>query len=203
MKRAAYRVRQVVGVFDDEIMLGYGHRYSRDIDFLKAVSAEQRHGHVARNRHKRHAVEVRVRYARDEVCRARTRGRYRHADLARRFGVALGGVRRALLVRGEDLSDFRLAINRVEQVNDLSAGIPEHRRSVLFEQAFDYYFRAFEFHAYRCLVAFFEYWIIIAVNSDKIKPLPAMRVGDRFTLLTISARRCRMYAKPLSARIIK
>ena len=129
-----------------KFMLGYGHRYSRDIDFLKAVSAQERYGHVTRDRDDRHAVEIRVGYARDEIGRARTRSCYYHADLARRFCVAFGGVSRALLVRGEVLRDALFEIQCVEQVYNLPAGVAEYGIDSLFEQAFAYCGCAFDFH---------------------------------------------------------
>ena len=146
MERLAYGVAQIVGVFYDEIMLGDRHGYARDVHFLKAVSAQERYGHVTRDRDDRHAVEICVGYARDEIGRPRTGSRYYYADLARRFCVAFGGVSRALLVRGEVLRDALFEIQCVEQVYNLPAGVAEYGIDSLFEQAFAYCGCAFDFH---------------------------------------------------------
>ncbi len=136
VERAANSVAQFGGVFDDKVMLGYRHGDARDVYFLKTVASEQGYGHVARYRDERHAVEIRVGNARDEVGRARTGRSDDDARLARGAGIALRRVRRALFVRGEYSVYLRLVVQRVEQIDYLTAGISEYGSRILFEQAF-------------------------------------------------------------------
>src|SRR5205807_9362937 len=83
----------------------------------------------------RDGVEHRVRDRRDEVGRARTRGRERDADLARRLRVALSGVAGALLVAAENVADARV-VERVVGWEVRASGDAEYGLNALGLHAF-------------------------------------------------------------------
>ena len=59
------------------------------------------------------------------------------ARLSRDARPTVRGVRRALLVRGDDVLDVPVAVERVVNIEHRAAGIAEHRLDALLFQAFD------------------------------------------------------------------
>ncbi len=99
------RARDFQRVLDHEGVLDDRHRDPDRVGLLEAIGAEQLGAHLAGDEHDRHRVHHRVADRRDQVGRAGTARGERHADLAGRLGVALGGVAAAGLVTHEDVTD--------------------------------------------------------------------------------------------------
>ena len=134
-KRLAQGVRQILDFINEIIMLGNGQGYARNIDFLKAVFSDKRTRHVARNRHHRDTIQHCRGNTRNEVGRAWTARRDTYAYLARRAGIPVRSVRRALLVRRQYVIDFILVlVQRVVDIDNLTAGIPEYVGYALLNQ---------------------------------------------------------------------
>ena len=114
-------------------MLGYGQRDAGDVDFLKRVGAEHLAGDIAGDADDGNGVEHGGGDAGDEIGGAGAAGGDGHADLARGARVAVGHVRRALLVAHEHVMDGELA-QRVVGGQDGAAGIAEDVRDALAHQ---------------------------------------------------------------------
>jgi hypothetical protein len=94
------------------------------VDFLVRVAPVEVRLHVAGDDHHRDRVERGVGDAGGGVGQPRTEVGEQHPRLARRAGVAVGGVRRNLLVARADVADAAAA-ERVEQADDGMAGEAE------------------------------------------------------------------------------
>jgi hypothetical protein len=79
---------------------------------------------LARDCYERNRVHLRVEQPRDEVRRARPRGRKADADASGRARVAAGRERRGLLVTRQDVPD-RMSVQLVVQRHDGTARISE------------------------------------------------------------------------------
>ena len=146
LERLAHCGGELTDVLYDIVVLGYRHRYAGYIDLLEAVSAEQRHGDVAGYGNHGYAVHIGVGNAGDEVGRARPRCSYDYAHLSRSPRVPVGGVRRALFVRGQHLLYLvSCRVKRVERIDNLSAGVAENGVYALFLETLDDYLTSFEF----------------------------------------------------------
>src|SRR5450759_431318 len=126
----AHGAGKLLRLEDEPVVFRDGRRHAEDVGLLEAVAAEERHRDLGRDRHDRRGVEPRVGEARDEVRRARARGREADARSARGPRVALRGVRRALLVPHEEVRDRRRE-KRVVQRQRRAAGVAEDVRDAL------------------------------------------------------------------------
>ena len=91
-------------------------------------------GHVAGDRDHRHRVEQRRPDAGDEVRGARAGGAHAHADPAGHPGVAVGGVRAALLVADEDVAQLGVVAQDVVERQDHPARVAEEDVDALAQQ---------------------------------------------------------------------
>ena len=126
------RLRNVLGLLDEERVLHDRHHDARDVSLLEGVRADQVRRHLAGNGDERGGVKKRVSDRRDEVRRARTAGRDADADLAGRAGIALRHVASTLLVAHEHVLNG--VVDRHEGVverQDRSAGDAPADRDVL------------------------------------------------------------------------
>ena len=129
---------QLLDRADKVVMLGDGQRNTRDINLLEGVGTDLCAENVTRDGQHGNAVQVRRRNTGNQVCRAGTGGGKHNADLTRSARVAVSGVCRALLVRRQDVLDLVLIfIQRIVNVNDLTAGITEDGLAFLLDQCSD------------------------------------------------------------------
>ena len=112
LERLAERRRDVVGARHQVVVLGNRQRDAGDVRFLKRVRADQLAAHLAGDADDRRTVHHRRRNAGHHVRRAGPGRRDRDADLAARARIAVGHVRRALLVADEHVAD-RIVEHRV------------------------------------------------------------------------------------------
>ena len=145
-KRLAHHVGQLADVADHVVPLRDGHRDAGDVHLLERVLAQQVLADVARDGHDGRAVHVGGRDARGEVRAARARGGEAHADLAGGACVAVGGVRRALLVAHQVVVDLGGLVQGVVHIQDGAAGIAEHGVDALLLQALQQDLCSGEFH---------------------------------------------------------
>ena len=90
----------------------------------------------------RDRIHQRIGEAGDRIGRARPRGHQHHADLAGRARIALGHVRRALLVPHQDVLHLVLLEHRIVDRQRRAAGIAEDVLDPLIGQRLDHHFRA-------------------------------------------------------------
>ena len=136
-KALTHDVGELVHVADHVVPLGDGHRDARDVDLLEGVLAQNRLAHVAGDGDDGGGVHVGGREAGREVGRAGARGGQAHAHLAGRAGVAVGRMRRGLLMAHKVMLDRGFLIERVVDVENRAAGVAEDRVDPLLPQAGD------------------------------------------------------------------
>ena len=127
VERRLDRVRQLLDVLDEPRMLDDRDRDPGDVALLKRVGADQVRPHLPGDADERGRVHPGVGDRGDEVRGARPGGGEGDTDPARRAGVALGHVARALLVAGEHVADRRAAGERVVGRQDRASRDAEHR----------------------------------------------------------------------------
>ena len=133
LKCVADRVRNVLCLVHKEVVLGHGQRDAGDVHFLKRVGAEHLAGHVAGDADHRNGIEHCGGNAGDEIGCAGAAGGDCNAHLARGARIAVGHVRRALLVPHENVVNGKLAQRVVDRQNR-SARIAEDRGHALAHQ---------------------------------------------------------------------
>ena len=134
VERLGDDARQVVGVADEVVVLGHRQRDAVDVDLLERVLADQRCRDVAGDRDHRDGVEERGADPGDEVGGPGTRRAHADADPAGDPGVAVGGVRAALLVTDEDVAQLRVVAEDVVERQDHAARVAEEDVDALAEQ---------------------------------------------------------------------
>ncbi len=134
-KRLANRRRHVGGRRHQVVVLGDRQGDAGDVGFLKRVGPDQLAADLSGDADDRRAVHHRRGDAGDHVGGARSRGRDRHADAAARPRVAVGHMRRALLVANQDVPNRKLQ-HRVIRGENRPAGIAEHVGHPFTHQAF-------------------------------------------------------------------
>ncbi len=144
-KRLANRRYEIGSVLNLVVMLCHGHRHIEDIRLLERIAAEHLQIDLSRDSHHRDRVHVRRCDARHKVCRAGPRGRNTDADAPRRTRITVGGMRRVLLMRHEDLTDLRLSIKCIVERQNHAAGVSKHRIHILLSQARENRLRASHF----------------------------------------------------------
>ena len=113
------RVLHQVAVLDD------GQGDAGDVGLLEGVEPDEVAAHLAGDGHHGHAVHVGVGDGGHQVGGSRTGGGQADPHLARRSGVAVGGVARALLVPHQDVVDVEI-VEGVVQGDDLPPGEAEY-----------------------------------------------------------------------------
>ncbi|RPK42869.1 hypothetical protein EES39_20180 [Streptomyces sp. ADI92-24] len=121
------RVRDVLRLGDQEVVLGDRHRDADDVRFLEGVGADGGGGHLTGDRDDRHRVQVGVGDRRDQVGRAWAARRHADADLAGGLRVAGGRVAGALLVADQHMTDPGGVHHRVVRRKNGAAGNAEYR----------------------------------------------------------------------------
>ena len=134
--------RQVGDRAHQVIVLRAVPRDADGVAFLERVGADEVRRHLPRDADQRDRVEQRVGQAGDDVGGAGARGHQQHADLARRAGIALGGMGRTLLVAHQDVLDVVLAVERVVDRQHGAAGVAEQRGDALVLQRLHDHLRA-------------------------------------------------------------
>ena len=129
--------RKILDVLDDEVVLGDGHRDAGDVDLLEGVAPEHIQPDVPRDGDDGDGIHERGRDAGDEVGGAGAARREDDADAPRDAGIAVCRVCRALFVRGDDVTDGAVAVERVVNIEHGAARIAENRVNALFFEAVD------------------------------------------------------------------
>ena len=135
VERLAHGRRDIVGAPDEVVVLRHRQRHAGDVGFLERVRADEAAADLARDADDGRRVHHRGRHPGDHVGGARTGRRDGDADPAGRARVAVGHVRRALLVPREDVADG-IVQQCVVRGQDRAAGVPEHVGDPLAHEAF-------------------------------------------------------------------
>ena len=143
----AHGARHVLGAGHEIVVLRDRQRDAGDVGFLERVRPDQPAADLAGDADDRRRVHHRRGDAGDHVGRAGARRRNRDADAAAGAGVAVGHVRRALLVPDQDVPD-REVEHRVVGREDGAARISEHVGDALAHQTFPQNLRTGSFHIY-------------------------------------------------------
>jgi len=101
LERLLERAPQLVHIAHLHRVLHHGPEDRDSVHLLKRIRAEQRRGHLPRDRHERHGVEARVRERREQVGRAGSRRREADRCAARHARAALRDEAGGLLVAHE------------------------------------------------------------------------------------------------------
>jgi hypothetical protein len=137
VERLLHDARDVAGFLDQEAVLDRRVGDAGDVRLLEAVLAEHGPDDLAAENDQRHRIGQRREQARHRVGGARARGHDHHAGLAGRARVAVGHVRGALFVAGEDEPDLRF-VEGVKEGDGRAAGQPEHDVDPFTLQALHY-----------------------------------------------------------------
>ena len=149
------------------IVLGDRQRDAGDVGFLKRIGAEELAADLAGDADDRRRIHHGRGDAGDHVGRARTGGGHSHADFAGRARIAIGHVRRALLVAHQNVANGAVP-QRVVGRQDGAARIAEDGFHALAFQTFPQNSRA----DHRFLFAFHR----LPLNSHKNKNPPCQRL---------------------------
>ena len=138
---------KLIYILHKKIVLRDGARYARYVRLLESVVPDQVCLDLPGKRHHRNGIHMRSRDARNKVCRARPGRSHAHAHLARRAGVTVRRVRRALLVPRQDETQIFCVVKLVEKRQDRPARIPEKHLYLFAPKRLQNYFRAGHFHS--------------------------------------------------------
>ncbi len=116
------------------------------INLLKGIITNQRLGHLPGNHHHRHRVHIGRRNTGHRIGGTRPRGHQHHAGLAGGAGIAVGRMRRRLLMTNQHMLNLVLPVERIIDMQHRAAGIPEDMGHPFITQTADYNFRTSEFH---------------------------------------------------------
>ena len=142
-KRLADSGSKILNTLDEEARLGDRLDDVYDVYLLKAVAAELVGVDVGGDRNHRDRVDISGGKTRYYVRSAGTGGREHNACFACGTGIAVSRVRSALLVGGQDMTDFvAVFVERVVCIESRAAGIAEHGVYAVLEQTFADDFRA-------------------------------------------------------------
>ena len=125
MKRFLDRQRNVFGSFHQEAVLHYRPGDTHHIGFLEGVLANQVRLHLAGKHHDGYGVHVGGGDAGNGIGGARPGGHQHNPRLARRPGIAIGGVSSGLLMPHQDVRNLRVLEQRVVNMQDRATGIAE------------------------------------------------------------------------------
>ena len=146
-ERIAESHLQIIHIVHEIIHLGDRNCNSRDINFLKSVTADQTVVHVRRDRHHRNAVHIRGGNSCHQIRRAWTAGGKDHSGSARRSGVSVRRMGSALLVRGHDVPDaIAVFIQFIIDVQSRSARVSENGIDPVIQKNLCYYLSPCQFH---------------------------------------------------------
>ena len=113
MERFFDHTRDIGGFHHQVVVLGNRQRDAGNVDLLKRVGSDSRPRHLSRDDDKRNRVHVRGGDACHKVRGARARRRPNHAGAALDASIAVGRVRRALLVPDENVPKLRIFRERL------------------------------------------------------------------------------------------
>ena len=140
VKRFVQDARQVLDRADKVIVLGAMAGDADRVAFLERVRADEMGGHLPRDADERDGIHQRIGEAGDRIGRAGAGGDEQDADLARRAGIALGGMGRALFMAHEHVVDEILLEDGVVDRQHGTARIPEDCFNALILQGLDDHF---------------------------------------------------------------
>ena len=127
--------RDVLGVGDEEVVLGHRHRDAGGVALLERVGADCGKRNLAGDAHHRNRIEHGIGERGDDIGCSRAGGDHAHPGFAGGVGVPLGHVAGALLVTHEHVADRRIE-DRVVDRQDRAAGQAEHHVDTLVLEGF-------------------------------------------------------------------
>src|SRR4029077_1688907 len=127
VERFVDHARQLVDVGDQVAVLGDGAGGADDVGFLEGIAPDLSAGDLAGDGDHRHRVHVCGREPGDEVQRAGRRGGEHNTRFAAGAGVAVGHVRRALLVPHEDVLELGVIRQVLVDGQVGAAGVAEYQ----------------------------------------------------------------------------
>ncbi len=99
---------EIVGIFDQIVVLRHRHRDPGDVRLLERIVPEEAGGHLTGERHDRNGVHIRRRDPCNQVARAGAGGGKAYAYAAACTRVPVGRVRRCLLMPYQNMPDRRI-----------------------------------------------------------------------------------------------
>ncbi len=134
MEGLAHRVLDLLHVLDQAAVFGDRLGNADDVGLLEGITAHHRAGHLPGDRDYWGVVHVRCGEAGDQVSGARTGCGDTNARSSGGPGVAVGRMRRRLLVAHQHMAKAGKLGQRVVKRHDRAAGIPEECVHALFDQ---------------------------------------------------------------------
>ena len=128
---------QIIGRFDQIVMLGRRTGDAGGIGFLKSIIADQVGGNLSGQADQGNGIHQRVHKAGHRVGGAGPRCGHDHARLAGGAGIPFGGVHAALFVTDQDMAQTVLFVELVVERQRHAARIAEYHLHVLIDQRFD------------------------------------------------------------------
>ena len=148
VERLLDRQREIGHVLDEEVVLHAGARNAHRVDLLERIQPDGVRRHLAGEDHHRDRIHVRRGDAGHRVGEAGPGGDQAHPDLVARARIAVGGMRRPLLVAHEHVLHLVLLEELVVDVEHRPAGIAENILDPLLLQAANDDLCAGELHAF-------------------------------------------------------
>ena len=108
MKGLMYHVGQLLGLFDQPVVLRAGASDADGISFLKGIVADHKGRDLTRQNDDRDRVHQGIRQPGNGVRRTRTGRHQSNADLSGRTRIAFGGMHGTLFVADKDVLNFVL-----------------------------------------------------------------------------------------------
>src|SRR5579864_6161422 len=134
-ERLAHAPRNVLRTRHNDVVLRNRHRNTGDVDLLKRIGAEHLAAHLPGNAHNGRRIEHGSCDAGDHVGRARTGSSHGHANAATGARIAIGHMRRALLVTYENVVKLGFS-ERVVYRKNRASGISKNMFNAEFSQRF-------------------------------------------------------------------
>ena len=132
----ADRIRQVIDIFHNKVVLCHRHGDARDIHLLEAVLAKEGHTHVGRDGHNRNRIHIGGGNTGHQVGGTGAGGSHAYAHLAGSPGIAVCRMGSPLLMGGQHMPELiSVFINCIIYIQDRAAGISENRINSLLFQA--------------------------------------------------------------------
>ncbi|OIQ74367.1 hypothetical protein GALL_439840 [mine drainage metagenome] len=141
--------RQIAHVLDQEVVFHHRTGDAHGVALLEGVETDGRGRHLAGDDHHRNRIHIGRGDAGDRIGRSGARRHQRHADLARRAGVSVGGMNRCRFLPHQHVLDRVLFVELVVDVEHCPTGVAPHVFHALFLKAANENFRTGDFRPRR------------------------------------------------------
>ena len=118
VKRLVNRLRQLINVLDEIVVLRRGAGDAERVGFLESVPPDQLARHLSGDRHDRNRVHQRIHQSRRQVGRARARSGHAHSNFAGGTGVTLGRETSILFVPHQYVLEGMVIQNVIDRKRD-------------------------------------------------------------------------------------